>query len=142
MPILVRKIARKRENFTESWEMLARIYLAMKTSAEGKKYSTHATTLIWDEIDPRDDKDVAETLDKMVSALARAVEWGLMSEEAAVNFLAQYVETMNEYITDDPENPGEREKILKDRLRRARLETGQIDEDEQKALNKALKETG
>lgn len=142
MPILVKKVSRKRENFSESWEMLARIYLAMRSAAEGKKYSTHATTLIWDEIDPRDDKDVAETLDKLVSALVKAVEWHIMSEEAAVNFLSQYVDTMNDYITDDEENPGEREKIIRDLIRRARLETGQFDEDENKAIDKALKETG
>lgn len=140
MPILVRKIARKRENFSESWEMLARVYLAMKSKAEGRKYSTHATTLIWDEVDPRDDKDVAETLEKLANAFAKLIDYGLISEEAAINFLAQYIDTMGAYITDDEESPGEREKIIRDRIRRARLENAQLDDDEKAAIDKVLED--
>jgi len=44
--------------------------------------------------------------------------------------------TMNDYISDDPEVPGERERILRTRLLLARLEEGQLLESEAKALQK------
>jgi len=138
MPILIRRIARKRENFTESWQRLARIVLAMSSQAEGKKVSTYATTLEWDEIDPRDEKDVAEILDKIVSALDKATESTLISHEAAVRFLSKYVETMNDYISDDPEIPGERERIIKSRLMKMRLEDSQFLADQKKEIDTEL----
>jgi hypothetical protein len=136
MPVLVRRIARKREHFTEAWQKLARIVLAMTAQAEGKRFSTYATTLEWDEIDPRDEKDVAEVLEKVVNALVQAMQNALISQEAAVQFLKQYIETMQDYITDDPEIPGERERILKTRLLLARLEEGKLLESELEALRK------
>ncbi len=142
MPILVRRIARKREHFTEAWQKLARIVLAMTAQADGKKFSTCSTTLVWDEIDPRDEKDVAETLERIVSALVNALQNGLMSLEAAVTFLGQYVETMNEYLSDDPEVPGERERIIRTRILMARLEDGELAEEEQRLIEKALGNAG
>ncbi|MBO8169335.1 MAG: phage portal protein [Thermoanaerobacteraceae bacterium] len=138
MPILVRRIARKREHFTEAWQLLARIVLAMTAQAEGKRFSTHATTLEWDEIDPRDEKDVAETLERVVNALVRAQQNALISQEAAVQFLAQYIETMNDYISDDPEIPGERERIMKTRLMMMRLEDAQFLEKQKQEIDKEL----
>lgn len=140
MPVLIRRVARKREQFTESWQMLARMFLAMKARAEGKGYTNYATELIWDEIDPRDDKDVAEALLKFAQAMALAVESSLISEEAAVKFLAQYVDTMSDYISDDEETPGEREKIIRDRIRRARLEDAALAEKEKDLIDKTLEE--
>jgi len=136
MPILVRRIARKREHFTEAWQRLARIVLAMTAQAEGRQFSTYATTLEWDEIDPRDAKDVAETLERIVNALRNAMEVGLISQESAVTFLAQYVRTMSDYISDDPEVPGEREKIIRTQLLMARLADGQLLEAEKALLER------
>ncbi len=132
MPILVRKIARKREQFTESWQRLARIVLAMTARAGEEKAGTYATVLEWDEVDPRDEKEVAETLEKVTAALKTALEAEIISNEAAVSFLARYIGTMNDYLSDDPEIPGERERIMQTRLERMRLEDAQF-LDEQKA---------
>lgn len=132
MPILVRKIARKREQFTESWQLLARIVLAMTAQAGEKKAGTYATVLEWDEVDPRDEKEVAEILDKVATALKTALEADIVSHEAAVEFLKQYINTMNDYISDDPEIPGEQKRIMESRLQRMRLEDAQF-LDEQKA---------
>lgn len=142
MPILVRRIARKREHFTEAWQRVARIVLAMTAQAERKKFSTHATTLEWDEVDPRDEKDVAETLERIVNALVNALQNGLISLEAAVQFLGQYIETMNDYLSDDPEIPGERERIIRTKILMARLEDGELAEEEQKLIDKALGNAG
>ncbi|NPV52202.1 MAG: phage portal protein [Firmicutes bacterium] len=134
MPILIRRVARKREHFTESWQLLARVVLAMTAQAEGKRFSTYATTLEWDVIDPRDGKEVAEELNLITQSLNTALQGGFISLDAAAQFLAQYIGTMNDYISDDPEVPGERERILKTRLLMSRLEEGQLLESEKKVL--------
>lgn len=136
MPILVRRIARKREHFTESWQLLARIVLAMTAQAEGRKFATYATTLDWDEIDPRDEQEVAATIDKVVNALVQAVQNALLSQDAAVEFLKRYIDTMNDWISDDPEIPGERERILQTKIRLARMEDGQLLNAEAEELKK------
>lgn len=138
MPILVRKIARKREQFTESWQRLARIALAMTAQAGEKKVGTFATVLEWDEVDPRDEKEVAEILDKVATALKTSLEGDIISHEAAVEFLKQYVSTMNDYVSDDPEIPGERERIMKGRLQRMRLEDAQFLDDQKAKIDLEL----
>lgn len=138
MPILVRRIARKREQVTESWQRLARIVLAMTAQASGKKMSTYATVLEWDEIDPRDEKEVAEVLDKVTTALDTAVKGDLISQEAAVQFLGQYINTMNDYISNNPEVPGERERIMKSRLMKMRLEDAQFLDKQKQEIDAEL----
>lgn len=62
-----------------------------------------------------------------------------------MNFLSKYIDTMSDYISDDPEIVGEREKIIKTKMLRYRLddagglenekeeienEIGKVDKDE------------
>jgi len=124
MPALVRKVGRKREQFTEQFKLLARMVLAMTAQAESARFSTHATEILWDEINPKDEAKVAETLERIVNALNVAVTGSLISHEAAVQYLATFVDTMNDYLTDDPELPGERERIIKSKLLLDRLNDG------------------
>lgn len=137
MPILIRRVARKREHFTEQWQMVARMALAMTATAENRAFSTYATTVLWDEIDPRDEDDVAEALWKTTQALNTAILGNFLSTEAAAMFLARYIDTMSEWISDDPEVPGERERIIKDKLLMARLDSAASDE-EMRMINEAL----
>lgn len=138
MPVLIRRVSRKREQFTDPWQRLARIVLTMTAKAEGRRFATHDTTLLWDEIDPRDGTEAAEELKTIIDGLSNAMDHALISQEAAVNFLAGYIDTMSEYVGDNPEIPGEREKILRDRIRMARLEDSQLAEQEQEMINKVL----
>jgi len=138
MPILIRRIGRKREQFTESWQRLARIVLAMTSQAEVRMFSTYATVLEWDEVDPRDQKELAEVLEKVTASLDTALKGNFISLEAAVQFLAQHINTMNDYISDDPELPGERERIMKTRLMRMRLEDGQFLENQADEIDKEI----
>lgn len=138
MPVLVRRVARKREQFTEQWQLLARMVLAMTAQAEGKRYSTYETTILWDEVNPRDEREVAEVLERVTNALDTALQGGFISLDAAVQFLAQYVETMNDWMTDDPEVPGERERIMKTRLLLMRLEDGQLLDGEKELLRRQV----
>lgn len=139
MPVLVKKVERKREHFSTSWARLARMVLAMHSLHTGGKFSTHSVELLWDETDPRDEKEVADTIEVLVKGLTMATNNELMSKEAAINFLAQYVETMNEYESDDPEVLGEKVRIMQDALRRSQLEDVELAEDELKMINKILK---
>ncbi|HBH0915330.1 TPA: phage portal protein, partial [Clostridioides difficile] len=44
MPIMVNKIRRKREQFTNSWQLLARMVLIMSSNSSGMKYSSYDVT--------------------------------------------------------------------------------------------------
>src|SRR5690554_2775781 len=137
--VLVRRVARKRSHFEDSWKQLARIYLAMRAQSGEGKYATYATELIWDPVADRDEKEISDTLLNIVNALAAAVDHFLISEESAVNFLSGYIETMAEYATDNPEQPGEGVRIIRDRLRRARLEDVDLADKEKDLIEEALK---
>lgn len=138
MPLLIRRVARKREQVTENWQLLARMLLAMYSKATGKRFATYETTITWDAVVERDEKEFAETLDTIVKALVNAVEGNVMSLDAAVDLLKQYVDTMKDYISDDDEMPGERERIMKTRLLMMRLEDGQFLDDQKAEIDKEL----
>lgn len=138
MPIMVNKIRRKREQFTEQWQLLARMVLAMNSNSTGHKYSSYDVTIGWDEINPRDEKESAETLEKISNAISKSLDSGIISEEAAVNFLAQYIDTMSSYISDDPEIIGEREKIIKTKMLRYRLDDVSGLDDESDDIDSTL----
>ncbi|ADQ06497.1 conserved hypothetical protein [Caldicellulosiruptor hydrothermalis 108] len=128
MPLLIRRVARKREMVTESWQLLARMLLVMYSKATGKKFKSYDVLVTWDAVMDRDEKEYAETVKTIVDALNTALQGGFISIDAAVNLLRDYIETMHEYETDDPELPGERERIIKTWLLRQRLEEGQAEE--------------
>lgn len=140
MPIMVNKIRRKREQFTEQWQLLSRMVLIMSSNSTGYKYSSYDVTIGWDEINPKDEKESAETLEKISNAISKALESGIISEESAVNFLSQYIDTIGDYISDNPEILGEREKIIKTKMLRYRMDdiSGLNDEvdDIQKTIDK------
>lgn len=139
MPLLIRRVARKREMVTENWQTLARMLLVMHSKMTGKKFESYEVGITWDAVIERDEKEYADTINTLVNALNTALMGGFISLDAAVNLLAQYIDTMWEYATDDPELPGERERIIKSWYLRSRLEDteGLLDqlEDIEKVLN-------
>lgn len=138
MPIMINKIKRKREQFSEQWQLLARMVLAMSSLVTGQKYRDYTVVLGWDEVDPRDDKALSETLKNIATSLKTGLETDIISEEAAVNFLAQYIDTMAEYSSTDPQVIGEREKIMRTRRLRNRFKDHEGWIDEIKELDEAL----
>lgn len=138
MPVLIRRIARKREQFTEQWQMVARMALAMTAKAENRSFATYATTVLWDEIDPRSDGEIADALLKTTQGLNTAVLGGFLSREAAAMYLARFIDTMADWVSDDEEIPGERERVIKDRILMARLEDAAVNQEELSVLEKAL----
>ena len=138
MPVMTAKVERKREQFTEPWQLVARIVLAMTARAENKTFASYAAALDWDEVDPRDEKDVAETLEKLTRALDTAVQGDFMSAEAAAQYLSRYVDTMRDYETEKEDTPGERDRIIKGKIERARLEDAAGLLEEKSEINKEL----
>jgi len=139
MPLLVRRVARKREMVTENWQTLARMLLVMYSKKTGKKFESYEVGITWDAVIERDEREYADTINTLVNALNTALFGGFISLDAAVDLLAQYIDTMREYATDDPELPGERERIIKSWYLRSRLEDteGLLNqlEDIEKVLN-------
>jgi hypothetical protein len=138
MPLLIRRVARKREMVTENWQLLGRMLLVMQSKMTGKKFDSYEVGITWDAVIERDEKEYAETINTLVNALNTALMGGFISIDAAVDLLQQYIDTMQEYATDDPELPGERERIIKSWIVRRRLEDGEGLEEEWKKLMKEL----
>ncbi|MFA9457419.1 phage portal protein [Halalkalibacter sp. AB-rgal2] len=137
MPVLVRKVERKRDQFSESWQHVARIVLAMTSHGENKNIETYETTLEWSEVDPRDSKESAEEIEIIVKALSQAVTNELISEDAAVQYLSRFIDTMNDYHST--EGDSEEQRIVKSKLKRMRLEDGQFLEKQLKEIDKLLR---
>jgi len=87
----------------------------------------------------RDEKEYADTINTLATALNTALLGGFISTDAAVDLLSQYIDTMHEYATDDPELPGERERIVKSWLLRRRLEDAEGLEEQKAEVEKELR---
>ncbi|WP_374019014.1 phage portal protein [Paenibacillus thiaminolyticus] len=135
MPVFIQKIERKRQAFSDSWKLLARMVLAMISQAENISYSTYETALVWENIDPRDSKDAAEELKSIVEALDKAVSGQLMSMEAAVQYLKYWIDTIRDYESGDPDVAGEKDRILQTSIFRSRLEDASYLDEERKAAS-------
>lgn len=143
MPVLIRKITRKRDHFSESWSMLVRMLLAMQSVATSRNYITHETDIVWDDIDPRDEVEVAKALKDMVEALVKGVGAWLISQEAAVNYLAGYIETMMSFESEEEGIEGERERIVRDKIAMSGgLEDRALMDEERELIQKALEQLG
>ena len=73
-----------------------------------------------------------------MNALNTALFGGFISLDAAVDLLAQYIDTMQEYATDNPELPGERERIIKSWIIRRRLEDGEGLEEQRQEIEREI----
>lgn len=140
MPLLIRRVARKREMVTENWQTLGRMLLVMNSKMTGKKFESYEVGIAWDAVVERDEKEYADTIKTLVDALNTALMGGFISLDAAVDLLQQYIDTMQEYATDDPELPGERERIIRSWIMRRRLEDGEGLEEQQQEIERELED--
>jgi hypothetical protein len=136
MPVLTKKIERKRAQFEDSWKQLARIVLAMESKSTSVRFGSHAISLTWEEVDPRDSKDVAQELSLVVEALEKAMRSSLISQKSAVDYLARYLDTMDTY------DGGEREGIIETKYFMSGLEDAGIMQSEIEVIDKTLGEMG
>lgn len=142
MPVFVRNISRKRNDFTSNWQRLARMVLAITKAETGKVFSTFATNLEWEEIDPRDEKELAETIKSLTEGLSTAIQGRFLSADSAAEFLRAYIPTMQEYDSDDGEADTERQRIMNNQVERERLADGALGLGEIKAIQKELRKEG
>lgn len=140
MPVLIRNIEKKRDSFSKNWQHLARIVLAMTSVSENKSFSTYETTLSWDKIDPRSGEEVANELKATVEALAIAQDKNMISHEATVEHLSKFIETMNDYFSEDKDVEGEKDRIIKSRLERERMSDTDYLNKQLDHINKTLAE--
>lgn len=96
-----RRIARKRGSLGESYQELARMWLAMQAQVGGPAVSDWAVGIEWDEVSPRDDLQVAQTIEAVVRSLVEGVENMLISQDAAAEFLREFVPSMLAWRDDD-----------------------------------------
>lgn len=132
MPVLIRAIEAKRDHFSDSFDRLARIVLDLTANTENMLFGTYETELVWDNIDPRTDNQVAEELNTTITALSTAVSSGLMSDKSAVDFLAKMVDTMLPY------DEGEAERIKKYELNKYRMPDSEDLEKELETIKNKL----
>jgi len=126
---LSRKIRRKRGLFEEPYGELAAMYLSMWSKVEGRVLDTYQVNVDWDELSPKNDKEIADTVSSLVQGLVLAMENGLMSSDAASEFLRQYVPSMLPWVDPDADDD-EKRRVAKTMLFRKRLEDAEgLDEE-------------
>jgi hypothetical protein len=129
---LARKIRRKRGMFEEYYSELASMYLDMWSKVENVKLDNYDVDIGWEEISPKDDSTVANTIKTLVDGLSTAIESGLMSIDAAAEFLREFVPSMLPWADPDADDD-ERRRVAKSMLFRRRVEDGggfdETDED-------------
>jgi len=121
---LARKIRRKRNIFEEYYKELSEMYLYMWSLSEGRKLDSYEVDIGWDEVNPRNDKEIAEAINNLMNGLSKGVETGLISLQSASEFLRDYIPSMLPYL-DESGDDDERRRIAKGFVLRQRLEDGQ-----------------
>ncbi len=121
MEPLARAVKRKRGLFEEPYGELAAMFLAMWSKVENRKLDSYHVNVGWDEITPTDDAQIASTIKTLAEGLTLGVEAGLLSHEAASEFLRGYIPSMLPF-TDESGALDERGRIAKSMLWRKRIE--------------------
>ncbi len=98
---LSRKIRRKRGMFEETYGELASMYLAMWARVENWALDTYQVDIGWDELSPKNDKETAETIKSLVEGLVTGMEAGLISVNAAAEFLREFIPSMLPWADPD-----------------------------------------
>lgn len=136
-PILVRRVTRKREQVEDSWLLFSRMAMAMLSTITGKKFASYAAEITWDIVLDRDEQADALTLASITSALSTALTGNFISLQAAVEYLAQYIDTMDKWENKDGA-PGEKEKIEKTRLWGLKIEESQFQQSQIDQIDKVV----
>jgi len=137
-PILVRRVQRKREMVNDDWLEAAGMALRMGRSLTGRRLAD-AVALEWDEVLERDALQFAQSLASVSTALNTAIQGGFLSIETATDVLLEYLQIARKYATDDPENPGERERIVEGTLMRRQLEDTAVLTEEAQQIAQQLR---
>jgi hypothetical protein len=124
MTPLARKIRRKRGLFEEPYGELASMYLAMWARVNNVVLDTYQVSIGWDELSPRNDQEVANTIKTLVEGLVTGIEANIISLDAAAEFLREFVPSMLPWVDPDADDD-ERRRVAKTLLWRKRVEDGE-----------------
>lgn len=138
-PILCRRIDRKREQVESSWQMFARMALAMLSATSGSRFSSYASDVVWDAVMDKDEQADATTLQSVTSALTMALGSNLISSESAVNYLSRFIDTMDEWEGSDGQ-PGEKDKIEESRMMNQPIEEAYTQQKQEKEIDAELED--
>lgn len=140
-PILCRRIDRKREQVEESWQLFARMALAMLSSTTGTRFPSFATDVTWEAVMDKDEQADAQTLYNVTQALTMAMGSNIISAESAVNYLAGYISTMKEWEGKNGE-AGEKERIEESKMLNQPIEEAFSQQQQEKEIDDELNRGG
>jgi hypothetical protein len=129
---LARKIRRKRGQMEEPFGELASMYLAMQYRKNNRRLDTFQVETEWEELNPRDDAQVATTVKNLIDGLTMGMESGLVSAPAAAEFLREFVPTMLPF--SDPDAPEDEKRRIAETvvyLERIKNGLGQVEQGSQ-----------
>lgn len=121
---LAKKIERKRLMFEEYYQEFIQVYLNMWGRVNNVKV-TDKVDIVWDEVNSRNDLEVANTINTLVNGLTMAVNNGIMSLQSASEYLKDYIPTMRDW---DGDEDSEKNKIAQGFAIKQRLEEGLIEQ--------------
>ncbi len=110
---LERKINMKRKTLEVYFQQMFRILLAMskKTNTDVAGVKDYRVKFIWDDVSPKNEESTATVLKTVVDALVNAVDANIISLEAAIDYLSEFVPSMQKFQAKD-EGSGEKQRIL------------------------------
>jgi len=120
---LARKIRRKRGMFEEAHQELAAMYLAMWAKVNNVKLDTYQVDVGWEEISPKNDKEIAETITTLINGLTTGIESGIISVDSAAEFLREFVPSMLPWVDEDADDD-ERRRVARSLAMMQRLRDG------------------
>jgi len=123
---LARKIRRKRTMFEEYYQELIFTFLAMYSKINNIKLDTQIR-IDWDEISPKNDLEIATTINNLVAGLVNGVNAGIISVRSASEFLKEYIPSMVNW-TEEGADDSELKRIAMGYALRQRLEDGLIEQ--------------
>jgi len=123
---LARKIRRKRTMFEEYYQELISTFLAMYSKINNFKLDTDIR-IDWDEISPKNDLEIATTINNLVAGLVNGVNAGIISVQSASEFLKEYIPSMVNW-TEEGADDSELKRIAMGYAMRQRLEDGLIEQ--------------
>lgn len=120
---LAKKIERKRKMFEEFYLELILTYLTMWSKVNNVKIDDEIE-IVWDEVNSRNEQEVAQTINTLVSGLSTAVESGIISLQSASEYLKQFIPTMRDWSGAE----SEKNKIAQGYALKQRMEEGLIEQ--------------